>query len=167
MRQSCEESGPRRTYTIFSLNSGQRSKNTPDASGAWPLTQITAAGWLVPILGGHVSFCCGCWRTWRQQGTFGSFTWQDILQDGRNSCFCGDQTAARESDLDARSGICIFQPQHATKFLDPLSHTSNAHANAATLKLRDTFANALPVVADRDDELADLVLESNPPIPRS
>ena len=93
--------------------------------------------------------------------------WQGVFQGGRNSCFWGDQTAARESDFDSRSGVGIFQPQHSTKLLDALSHTSNTHANAATLKLRDTFANALPVVADRDDQLAVLVLESNPPIPGS
>ena len=63
------------------------------------------------------------------------------------------------------SEIGIFQPQRSTKFLDALSHTPNTHANAATLKLREAFANPLPVVAVRDNVLAVLVLESNPPIP--
>lgn len=48
----------------------------------------------------------------------------------------------------------MFQPHHATKFFDALSHTSDTDANATRLKLGDTFGNALAVVADRDDQLA-------------
>jgi hypothetical protein len=57
----------------------------------------------------------------------------------------------RDSDFDQRSGMDIFQPQHATKVFGALSHASDSDANAKRRKVCNSFSNARAIVADRND----------------
>ena len=67
----------------------------------------------------------------------------------------------RKDYLYERTGVDVMEPHFPTKFLDTLTHTGNADANASGAKLNNVFAEPFAIVANGDSDFAVGFLNNN------